>query len=208
MIRRVMAIVLLFAYLGAIFGTAWLVLPLAQRLLLPRAPAVGWVIGPGNGFHLGASACVVCLLGPFVSRRAQRMMRESGIKGRKPGLGDWIAGIFVQCLFFMALLFYFTSWTVIDEGGVHQRALWIRRHYAFGDVRRQEELPEGYRAGEGYLTGHAYVMAMKDDFRVRVSRYEFDNPELSEETIRAIAKFVSERTGREWVPMAGMVRRK
>jgi len=197
--------------LGATFGLWYLVLPVVQRLIIPGAPGgtTGpWIIRPGWPLLFGSCVVAAAVSVPLLGRRLRQQWTAQDLAaGTKyvpfgnpavkaaHNLALYIKGIILLLIYASALLFYLFSWGVVGPSGIEQKVPWGARVHAFDQIVSLQMIPKGEHNDELNADGPWYSAAFSDG-----SAFTFDASDggVSDSELTAIAKFVADRSGKNW----------
>lgn len=194
--------------MGITGGFYWMVLPVMQSLIIPRATGGSsgpWVIRPILAFRFGAAAVLTCVTLPVVMWTLQRVWRrEDGssgpeanpLRGRSIGRGLLLLkGLILTLLYALGLIFYLSSWTRVGPAGIEQRLPWGVLEHPFSAIASLETIPAGWRSDVLVQNGPWYSIRLRSG---RVVTLSTDNEGTTRVELVQIAEFISQRSGVEW----------
>ena len=194
--------------LGAV-ACYWLVLPVIQSMIIPRAAGGAdgtWVVRPEGPLRVCAAAVMACVTVPFLARPLKRKWaNEDAVSGSRY---DPLAGRPVKRALFVlkaivllivwgaGLMLYLFSWETIGPNGIEQHLPWTTLRHSFGDIASLETIPEGRRSDTLGKDGPWYAVRLRSG---RSMTWSLDNEGMTRDELTAVTTFVAQRSGLEWM---------
>jgi hypothetical protein len=186
----------------------WLVLPLIQSMIIPRAPGGAngpWVVRPEGPLRICAAAVLACVTVPFLAGPLKRKWdNEDAASGSRY---DPLAGRPVKRALFVlkaivlltvwgaGLMFYLLSWETIGPDGMKEHLPWATLRHPFQDVASLETIPEGLRSDTLGKDGPWYAVKLRSG---RTMTWSLDNEGMTRDELAAMTTFVAQRSGMAW----------
>jgi hypothetical protein len=189
------------------FGAWFLVMPWIQVLFIPKAVggAKGpWIIRPILAMHVCACFIAAAVSMPLFTRglRERRKAQDAAAGTRYDPFRRHpllkivhFKGYLLILVYAAALLFYLFSWTIVSPAGIEERFPWGSRAHRFDQIYALETIPSGEHNETLQKTGPWFNVTFRDG---RSFSFGHDNEGLSESESAAIAKYLAERSGKEW----------
>ena len=186
---------------GVVFTTTYFLLPLLQSLLLPEAPADGWLVRPPRATRFGATIVISCFMIPFLMRWLWRRAGQLPLVAREAeklkGLPVFkcvsILGFIVLILYGFGGVLYFSAYTSITDQEIAVHNIVNPRRYEMDDIASLVEIPEGFHVKTDY--GPMLFLHFQDGSFKSLS---LDCEGLTPQDLLGMRRMLSERSGKPW----------
>lgn len=206
--------------LAVVFAVWYFILLWSRELIVPTVPGgrTGpWLVYPNIAARFCACAFLAAVSLPFVmTRLRKRWNAQDAAAGTQydpyrdrplAKIGPFLAGGILAVLYGIALLAYFSDWTVVGPAGIDERFLWRRRAHSFDQIKSLEIVSRALRRDEDHLVGNSGPWHKVEFTDGRIFDFGPENEGCSDADISAIEKFIADRSGKTWRVRGGAGRR-